>query len=145
MRLPLPLAAAGHGSTDARTSYPRVWSYKLTTHRYANEHAAVNMCCWLDRQVAAADDSQFDLRIAVGTYQQDRSDSSSSSGGDGVWVCSRASQLETAVLEALQQQESAGATAASLCAVLQRLPDLLLQDIHPAGRMADYIRWVCQQ
>jgi hypothetical protein len=116
VRLQLPIG--GEGSSA-------VWSYKLTTHRHHNEHAAVNMCCWL-----AGTQHGYQLRVAVGTYQH------CSGGSSVVWRCSRAAAVEAALLEALQQQKQ----QEGLLQVLSRLPELLLQDITPAGRLEQYVR-----
>ncbi|WIA12062.1 hypothetical protein OEZ85_012139 [Tetradesmus obliquus] len=123
IRLPLPI---GEGCSSA------VWSYKLTTHRHHNEHAAVNLCCWL----AGTQQQGFQLRVAVGTYQHSSSSSSSSSGSsNAAWRCSRAAAVEAALLAALAQQEQGG-----LLRVLGQLPELLLRDVTPAGRLEQYVR-----
>jgi hypothetical protein len=113
VRMPLPLGAECSSA---------VWSHKLTTHRHHNEHAAVNLCCWL----TGLQQQDYQLRIAVGMYQH----SSSSKVG---WRCSRAAAVEAAVLSALQQQDG-------LLQVLAQLPQLLLQDVTPAGRLQQYVR-----
>jgi len=86
--------------------------------------------------------------------QQQQQQNAAAAGDDGgVWVCVRARHLETAVLQALQQQQqqeeeevcvdsssSSRSCAVMLQGVLGRLPDLLLHDIQPAGRLAGYVR-----
>lgn len=62
VRLPLP------------TADERFWSYKLTNHRYYNEHAVVNMSVWVRLAAggsATEQTSSFveDVRIAVGVEQ----------------------------------------------------------------------------
>jgi hypothetical protein len=119
VRMPLP--TGDEGSTA-------VWSYKLTTHRHHNEHAAVNLCCWL----TGLQQQDHQLRIAVGTYQR------SSSSSAVAWRCSRAATVEAAVLSAMQQQQQQH--QGGLLQVLGKVPQLLLQDVTPAGRLEQYVR-----
>jgi hypothetical protein len=126
LRLPLPIGEEGASA---------VWSYKLTTHRHHNEHAAVNLCCWLSKSPQQQQQQQggYQLRVAVGTYQQSNSSGSSTSVA---WRCSRVAAVEAALLAALQQEEG----QQGLLQVLGQLPKLLLQDISPAGRLEQYVR-----
>jgi hypothetical protein len=124
VRVPLPVG--DEGSTA-------VWSYKLTTHRHHNEHAAVNLCCWL----TGLQQQEYQLRIAVGTYQ---CSSSSNSSSKVAWRCSRAAAVEAAVMSAMQQQQQQQQLQGGLLQVLGQVPQLLLQDVTPAGRLEQYVR-----
>lgn len=148
VRFPLPMEQPA-GSTASRSL--AVWSYKLTTHRRCNEHAAVNICCWLSGpQLTAVQDGNssssgagYQLRVAVGTYELgSNSDSNGETSGFSsavAWRCCRAQHVEAAVLAALKQQQHPSQGQA-LLAVLADLPQLLMQDISPGGRMGDYVR-----
>lgn len=173
VKLPLPItpAAAGTNSSSSSSGSVSFWSHKLTTHRYSNEHAAVNASIWLQAPANNSSSSgpdaagAYTLRIAVGTYQQQpgSSDAAAACNGtsslhttgqqqqqqtqgtrqphsEGSWVCTRAHALEAALLQVLIQQQQQGAQL-SLLQVLADAPELLLQDISTAGRLADYVRW----
>jgi hypothetical protein len=172
VKLPLPITASAavngsSGSNSRSSSSVAFWSHKLTTHRYSNEHAAVNAAIWLQAPTSSSNGpgaaGSYTLRIAVGTYQQQPTSSgaahacngtsslhttgeqqqtgdTSPSHSEGSWVCTRAHALEAALLQVLTQQQQQEGAQQSLLQVLAGVSELLLQDIQPAGRLAGYVR-----
>lgn len=141
LRLPLPLSSNGQQRA--------AWSHKLTVHRHGNEHAAANVCIWM---CGPADTgcSSWRLQIAVGTHQQclqTGSDGRSKSDRER-WRCSRAHHTEAVLASALRYSMGTGddngldtpcSKGSHLAEALVQLPCLLLQDMVPTGRLAEYL------